>query len=78
MNLSKVLTPLILLFAACSPKMNTLTLHGKVTMRLFNSRYLVNGVEQQLKAGRIQLQSEGAEIFIEKLKYCLYLRCLQL
>jgi hypothetical protein len=37
-------------------------------MRLFNSRHLVNGVEQQLKAGRIQLQSEGAEIFYRKIE----------
>jgi hypothetical protein len=43
-------------------------INGKVTMRLFNSRHLVNGVEQQLKAGRIQLQSEGAEIFYRKIE----------
>jgi len=43
-------------------------INGKVTMRLFNSRHLVTGVEQQLKAGRIQLQSEGAEIFYRKIE----------
>jgi hypothetical protein len=43
-------------------------INGKVTMRLFNSRHLVNGVEQQLNAGRIQLQSEGAEIFYRKIE----------
>jgi hypothetical protein len=42
--------------------------NGKVTMRLFNSRHLVNGVEQPLKAGRIQLQSEGAEIFYRQIE----------
>lgn len=43
-------------------------INGEVTMRLFNSRHLVNGVEQPLKAGRIQLQSEGAEIFYRKIE----------
>jgi hypothetical protein len=43
-------------------------INGKVTMRLFNSRLLVNGAEEPLKAGRIQLQSEGAEIFYRKIE----------
>jgi hypothetical protein len=42
--------------------------NGKVTMRLFNSRLLVNGTEEPLKAGRIQLQSEGAEIFYRNIE----------
>jgi hypothetical protein len=28
----------------------------------------VNGIEEPLKAGRIQLQSEGAEIFYRKIE----------
>ena len=43
-------------------------INGKVVMRLFNSRNLVNGIEEELKAGRIQLQSEGAEIFYRKIE----------
>jgi hypothetical protein len=43
-------------------------INGKVTMRLFNSRQLVNGMEEPLQAGRIQLQSEGAEIFYRKIE----------
>jgi hypothetical protein len=43
-------------------------INGKVTMRLFNSRLLVNGMEEPLKTGRIQLQSEGAEIFYRKVE----------
>jgi hypothetical protein len=43
-------------------------INGKVTMRLFNSRLLVNGTEEPLKAGRIQLQSEGAEIFYRNIE----------
>jgi hypothetical protein len=43
-------------------------INGKITMRLFNSRLLVNGTEEPLKAGRIQLQSEGAEIFYRNIE----------
>jgi hypothetical protein len=43
-------------------------INGKVTMRLYNSRLLVNATEEPLKAGRIQLQSEGAEIFYRKIE----------
>jgi len=37
--------------------------NGKVNMRLINSRQVVNGNEIPLTKGKIQLQSEGAEIF---------------
>jgi len=37
--------------------------NGKVNMRLFNSRYLEDGIDILLSKGKIQLQSEGAEIF---------------
>ena len=43
-------------------------INGKVVMRLFNSRHLVNGVEEKLTSVRIQLQSEGAEIFYRKIE----------
>ncbi|MDX2442480.1 MAG: DUF1080 domain-containing protein [Bacteroidales bacterium] len=37
--------------------------NGKVNMRVSNSRYLIDGNEVPLIKGKIQLQSEGAEIF---------------
>ena len=37
--------------------------NGKVNMRLANSRQIVDGKEVPLTKGKIQLQSEGAEIF---------------
>ena len=37
--------------------------NGNVNMRAYNSRYLKDGVETPLTRGKIQLQSEGAEIF---------------
>ncbi len=38
-------------------------INGKVNNRLENIRYLLNGEETPLTGGKIQLQSEGAEIF---------------
>ena len=37
--------------------------NGQVNMRIYNTRYLENGSEVPLTRGKIQLQSEGAEIF---------------
>ena len=37
--------------------------NGQVNMRVYNARYLKEGVETPLTNGKIQLQSEGAEIF---------------
>jgi hypothetical protein len=37
--------------------------NGRVNMRVYNARYLKDGVETPLTSGKIQLQSEGAEIF---------------
>jgi hypothetical protein len=42
--------------------------NGKVVMALSNSRYLVNGVEKPLVSGKIQLQSEAAEVFYKDIK----------
>jgi hypothetical protein len=42
--------------------------NGKVVMALSNSRYLVNGVEKPLVHGKIQLQSEAAEVFYKDMK----------
>lgn len=42
--------------------------NGKVVMVLFNSRQVDNGVESPLKKGKIQLQSEGAEVFYKGIK----------
>ncbi len=42
--------------------------NGKVNMRLFNSRQIVDGKEIPLTKGKIQLQSEGAEIFYRDIK----------
>jgi len=42
--------------------------NGKVNMRTYNSRYLENGVETPLVKGKIQLQSEGAEIFYRNIQ----------
>jgi hypothetical protein len=38
-------------------------MNGKTVMVLYHSRQADNGVESPLKKGKIQLQSEGAEIF---------------
>jgi Domain of Unknown Function (DUF1080) len=37
--------------------------NGKVVMRLYNSRKIVNGVSTPLTKGKITLQSEGAEVY---------------
>lgn len=37
--------------------------NGNVNMRLFNSRYKADNIEMPLTKGKIQLQSEGAEIY---------------
>jgi hypothetical protein len=42
--------------------------NGKVVMALSNSRYVVNGVEKPLVSGKIQLQSEAAEVFYKDIK----------
>ncbi len=47
--------------------------NGKVVMALFNSRYNVKGKDkdkgtQPLTRGRIQIQSEGAEVFYKEIK----------
>ena len=42
--------------------------NGKVNMRLFNSRYIIDGDEIKLSKGKIQLQSEGAEIFYRNIQ----------
>ncbi|HEX6889352.1 MAG TPA: DUF1080 domain-containing protein [Chryseolinea sp.] len=41
--------------------------NGKVTMVLYNSRQLQDGSETALTSGKIQLQSEGAELFYRNL-----------
>jgi len=41
--------------------------NGKVTMVLFNSRHSENGQEVPLTKGKIQIQSEGAELFYRNL-----------
>lgn len=42
--------------------------NGNVNMRAYNSRYLKDGVETPLTRGKIQLQSEGAEIFYRNIQ----------
>jgi 3-keto-disaccharide hydrolase len=42
--------------------------NGKVNMRLSNSRHIVEGKELPLTRGKIQLQSEGAEVFYKNIK----------
>lgn len=42
--------------------------NGKVNMRISNSRHIVNGQEIPLTKGKIQLQSEGAEVFYRNIK----------
>ncbi len=42
--------------------------NGKVVMVLYNSRQVVDGQEQPLTKGKIQLQSEGGEIFYKDIK----------
>lgn len=42
--------------------------NGKINTRAFNLRYLENGMEMPLSKGKIQLQSEGAEIFYRNIQ----------
>jgi hypothetical protein len=42
--------------------------NGKIMMVLYNSRQLNNGQETPLTKGKIQIQSEGAEIFYKGIK----------
>lgn len=42
--------------------------NGQVNMRISNSRHLFGGEELPLTKGKIQLQSEGAEIFYRNIK----------
>lgn len=43
-------------------------INGKVMMVLYNSRQLDNGKESPLTRGKIQIQSEGAEVFYKDIK----------
>lgn len=43
-------------------------INGKVMMVLYNSRQLDNGQETPLTKGKIQIQSEGAEVFYKDIK----------
>ncbi len=42
--------------------------NGKVNMILYNSRYFDGSKEVPLKKGKIQIQSEGAEVFYKEIK----------
>jgi hypothetical protein len=42
--------------------------NGKTTMVLYNSRHRVDGKEVPLTRGKIQIQSEGAEVFYRKME----------
>lgn len=42
--------------------------NGKPNMKVMNSRHIVNGQEVPLTKGKIQLQSEGAEIFYRNIE----------
>jgi catechol 2,3-dioxygenase-like lactoylglutathione lyase family enzyme len=42
--------------------------NGKVVMVLYHSRHLVDGALQPLTKGKIQLQSEGAEVFYRRIR----------
>ncbi|HTE01825.1 MAG TPA: DUF1080 domain-containing protein [Mucilaginibacter sp.] len=42
--------------------------NGQVVMALSNSRYLLNGEEKPLVKGKIQIQSEAAEVFYKDIK----------
>jgi len=43
-------------------------MNGKVNMMLTKTRHLVNGKEEPLTKGKIQLQSEGAEVFYRNIQ----------
>jgi hypothetical protein len=42
--------------------------NGKVVMRLYKSRYFVNGAYAPLTSGKIQIQSEGAECYYRRMQ----------
>ena len=42
--------------------------NGVVTMILYHSRQLENGKEMPLTSGKIQIQSEGAEVFYRNIR----------
>ncbi|NIJ52789.1 hypothetical protein FHS68_001959 [Dyadobacter arcticus] len=42
-------------------------INGKINMVLTNTRHMVNGKEEPLVRGQIQIQSEGAEVFYRNL-----------
>lgn len=42
--------------------------NGKVVMALSNSRYMLNGEAKPLEKGKIQIQSEAAEVFYKDIK----------
>ena len=42
-------------------------INGKVNMVLLNSRHIRDGVETPLTKGKIQIQSEGAEIYYREM-----------
>ena len=42
--------------------------NGKIVMALSNSRYVLNGEEKPLVKGKIQIQSEAAEVFYKDIK----------
>lgn len=43
-------------------------INGAEVMRLYNSRQLVNGKEIPLTKGKIQIQTEGAEVFYRNIQ----------
>jgi len=43
-------------------------LNGTVNMVLMHTRHLVNGKIEPLKKGKIQIQSEGAEVFYRNIQ----------
>ena len=47
---------------------NVHVVNGVVTMILQNSRHMVNGQEIPLTKGKIQIQSESAEVFYRAIK----------
>lgn len=52
----------------CFGDQSIYVVNGKVVMRLFNSRQNDNGQITPLTKGKIQLQSEGAELFYKEIK----------
>jgi hypothetical protein len=42
--------------------------NGKVVMILYNSRQMDNGQPSPLTKGKLQIQSEGAEVFYKDIK----------